>query len=149
HPLEQGPHLAGLQVIDDLPRGERLEIADFLGDGRRRGDQMKMVFENHVAVNGETAGFLEEAPGVVEELHGLGARKDGQPAYDCAGEEIGVLVFAEAVLRAGHGSSGTRSVRACVPTRSVGTRGNTVKRAKPPQSPGRKSGRGNRSVWPV
>ena len=54
---------------------------------------MKVIFEDHIAVDGEAASFLEEVPGVVEELDGLGAREDGKPADDGAGEEVGVLII--------------------------------------------------------
>jgi hypothetical protein len=104
-----------------LPGGEGLEIADLLGNGRRGGNPVEVILENHVAVDGEAAIVLAEAPGVIKELNRLGAREAGKPAYNGAGEEVGVVVFAEAAAGAGQDFSGTQSVRTCVPRRSVGT----------------------------
>jgi hypothetical protein len=71
-------------VIDDLPRREGLEVADFLRDIRRRGNQVKVIFEDDIAVDGEAAVRLEKVPRVVEELHGLGACEYRKPADDRA-----------------------------------------------------------------
>jgi hypothetical protein len=76
-PFQQCLDVPRLQVIHNLSGGEGLEIANLLGDGRRGGDQVEVIFEDYVAVDGKAVAVLEEAPGVVEELYGFGASEDG------------------------------------------------------------------------
>jgi hypothetical protein len=68
--------------------------------------------------------WLEEAPGIVDQVEGLGACKDGGPADDGAGHEVGVCGFEDAIAAAGHGGYGIakQSFGDCVPKRSWGTR---------------------------
>ncbi len=63
---------------------------------------MEVIFQNHIAVDSETAIVLQKTPGVIEDLYGFGLREHREPADDGAGEEVGVVVFAEAVAGTGH-----------------------------------------------
>jgi hypothetical protein len=45
---------------------------------------------------------LEELPGVQQDLDGVGPRKDGEPASDRAGEEMGEAVISDPVSCASH-----------------------------------------------
>src|SRR5215831_851264 len=85
-----------------------------------------MVFQDHITVYGQPVVLLQVAPRVEDDLHGFRPCEDGEPADHSAGQEVRILGLEDLVTATGHGrvlgQCGTQSVRACVPTRSVGTR---------------------------
>src|SRR5262249_46590721 len=100
----QSGNILRLEMIYDLPGGERLEVTDLLRDVRRGCDEVEVVFEDYVAVDRESAAVLQELPGVVDDLNCFWAREDGKPPHDGAREEVCVFIFAEAVPRSAHGA---------------------------------------------
>jgi hypothetical protein len=61
-----------------------------------------MVFEHNVSEHDQAIVILEELPGVQQNLHGVRPRKDGEPASDRAGEEMGEAVISDPLSCASH-----------------------------------------------
>src|SRR5207253_671699 len=66
-------------------------------------NEMKMVFQDDIAIKEEMSVLLEESPGIEDDLDRLGSRENRNPADYRAGHEIGILGFEDPVARASHG----------------------------------------------
>jgi hypothetical protein len=62
-----------LQIIDDLTRGERFELAEASTQVGRLSDEVKMVFQNHVAVQLQVIVGLLISPAVEQVVDDVGA----------------------------------------------------------------------------
>jgi hypothetical protein len=61
-----------------------------------------MVFADKVSEQDQAIVILEELPGVQQNLHSVGAGKDGEPANDRTRQEMGEGVFSEPIACASH-----------------------------------------------
>ena len=87
--VEQSPHVAFAEVVDDPSRRVRLEVADLLRQVLGRGDEVDVVLEDDVTQERQAVLILEELPGVEQDLDGFGPGEHGQPADDRTGQEVG------------------------------------------------------------
>ena len=63
---------------------------------------MNMVFQHNVSEEDQAIVILEELPGVQQNLHSVGAGKDGEPANDRTRQEMGEGVLSEPIACASH-----------------------------------------------
>ncbi len=86
--IEQRPHAAFTEVVDDASRRVRLEIADFFRQVVGGGNKMNMVLEDDISEQYQAILILEKLPGIEDDLNGFGPGENGEPADDCAGQEV-------------------------------------------------------------
>jgi hypothetical protein len=83
-----------------------------------------MVFQHNVSEEDQAIVILEELPGLQQNLHSVGAGKDGEPANDRTRQEMGEGAFSEPIavrpIRLGSIKEATRSVEDGIPTRERG-----------------------------
>ena len=126
--IEQCANVMFAEVVDDPPRGHRLEIADFLREIFGRRDEMDVILEDHISEKNHPVVILEKLPRIKHDLDSLGASEHGQPADDRGGQEVGKALSPKRYrLRPmggePHVKCTTQSVADGIPTQSVGTSG--------------------------
>ncbi|MNN37200.1 hypothetical protein D3C81_1511350 [compost metagenome] len=92
-----------LQIIDDLSLGERFELAEAFTQVGRLSDEVKMVFQNHVAVQLQVMVGLLITPAVEQVVDDVGTDEQRQPLHDRAGQKMWLVGFGKGVAAAAHG----------------------------------------------
>jgi hypothetical protein len=122
---QQLRRIPALQIRQDLFGGIGLEPLNISAQVLGAGDQMKVVFQDHIAEYREAVVLLKKSPGVQNDIHGFRAGEYRQPVVDGCRQKMRVLVVQNLIAAAGHwsflrsseaGASGTR-----FPSRSLGT----------------------------
>jgi len=91
------------QVVDDLPCGKGFELAQGLAQVRCLGNEVKVVFEDHVTEQLLTVVGLLVTPAVQQVVDDEGADEQREPFHERTGEEVGFVRLGDGVTASAHG----------------------------------------------
>jgi len=92
-----------LQVVDDLSCGKGFELAQALAQVRCLGNEVQVVFEDHVTVQLQTVVGLLVTPAVQQVVDDEGADEQRKSFHEGTGEEVGLVRLGDGVTASAHG----------------------------------------------
>ncbi|MNP52939.1 hypothetical protein D3C76_1473650 [compost metagenome] len=108
-PLAEAQSLQGsirplaLQVVDDLSRGIGFELAQGLAQVRCLGNEVQVIFEDHITKQLQAVVGLLVTPAVQQVVDDIGADEQREPFHEGTGEEVGFVRLGDGVTASAHG----------------------------------------------